>query len=427
MPIGVGLIGAGTVGGGVIQTLAANREVIRQRTGADVVLRHAVDLAPERFDAFPMDGVTVGTDAMALINDPGVQIVVELIGGLKPAKTFILEALKAKKNVVTANKMLLAHDGPELVHAAKENGVELRFEAAVAGGIPIIKALREGLVSNHIKRIYGILNGTCNYILSRMSYEGLDFDTVLKQAQEKGFAETPPDLDILGHDTAHKCQILASLAFGTEIDLNDVYVEGITGITHADVAYATEMGYVIKLLAIIQGGNGSIEARVHPTLVPEDKLLASVRNEFNAIYVESDIADKTLYYGRGAGRMPTASAVVADIVDIARRDDSPAPVPFNYGPKLPVKDIGDITSQYYLRLTTHDTPGVLGRVCTILGDHGVSIASCIQKDPHGSEYLPVVLMTHETKESALQAAVQQIDGLDSIPELTHMIRVLDDE
>jgi len=424
MPCRVGVIGAGTVGGGVIQILRSNREIMAGKTGVDVVLAHVAEQKPKCLKPFDLTGVKVSGDAKDLIADPEVDVVCELIGGLEPAKRFILSALAAKKHVVTANKMLLAHAGPELARAATENGVELRYEAAVAGGIPIIKALREGLVANGIEVIYGILNGTCNYILTRMTYEGLEFNEALDQAISLGFAETPPDLDIEGHDTAHKCQILASLAYSTEVDLNDIHVEGITQVTHSDVAYADEMGYVIKLLAVIRAVNGEIEARVHPTLVPKDHLLASVRREFNAVYVKGDATDATVYYGRGAGRMPTASAVVSDIVDIARRGSASPLPPFVYGPKRAIRDVGHIESRYYLCLTTTDKPGVLGKICTILGSRGVSIASCVQKEGHSEESVHVVMMTHETTESALRAALNEIDALDIIGEKTHVLRVL---
>ena len=424
MPFGVGVIGAGTVGGGAIKTLLSNRALIAAKAGVDIALTHVAELRQDCLKEFDLTGVTVSGDAAALIADPAVNVVCELIGGTKLAKDFILKALNAKKHVVTANKMLLAHAGPELAKAAVANGVELRFEASVAGGIPIIKALREGLAANRIELVYGILNGTCNYILSRMTYDGLEFGEALAQAMRLGFAETPPDLDIEGHDTAHKCQILASLCYSTEVDLGDIYVEGITKVTHADVAYAREMGYLIKLLAVIRAVDEQIEARVHPTLVPEDHLLASVRNEFNAVYVKGDIVDATLYYGRGAGRMPTASAVVADIIDIARRGDAPAPPPFLYGKKRVIRDIGHVTGRYYLRLTALDQPGVLGKVCTILGRQGVSIASCIQKERHEDVHVHVILMTHDTVESSLRAALDEIDALDFIGEKTHLLRVL---
>jgi len=426
MALGIGVIGAGTVGGGVVKTLLANRALMQQRAGVDVALAHVCELRQECLAEFDLSGVTVGKDASALINDPKVQVVCELIGGIEPAKKFILEALNAKKHVVTANKMLLAHAGPELCEAARDNGVELRFEAAVAGGIPIIKALREGLAANHIEVIYGILNGTCNYILSRMTYDGLEFDEALAQATRLGFAETPPDLDIKGYDTQHKCQILTSLAYSTEVGLDEIYVEGITEVSGADVSYAGDMGYLIKLLAVIRSVGGEIEASVHPTLVPQTHLLASVRNEFNAVYVKGDISDATVYYGRGAGRMPTASAVVADIADIARRGaGTPAPAPFVYGPKRTIRDIGQLEGRYYLRLTTKDEPGVLGQVCTILGNHGVSIASCMQKDVRlDGGFVHVVLMTHQSVESSVRSALAEIDALSFCGEKTHVLRVL---
>ncbi|MCC6490595.1 MAG: homoserine dehydrogenase [Candidatus Hydrogenedentes bacterium] len=426
MSIGVGVIGAGTVGGGVIRTFLANGEVIARATGRDVKLVHVADLNTELYKDFDLTGVSISNDAMGLVNDPNVHVVVELIGGLNPAKKFILAALNAGKHVVTANKMLLAHHGPELCEAAVKNNVELRYEAAVAGGIPIIKALREGLAANRIQFVCGILNGTCNYIMSRMTYEGLEFGEALRQAQAKGFAETPPDLDIEGHDTAHKCQIIASLCYSTEVALEDIHTEGITKVSHADVAYAGEMGYLIKLLAVVREQNGEIEVRVHPTLVPDDHLLASVRNEFNAIYVKSDIADATLYYGRGAGRLPTASAVVSDIIDIAKRGSGPVPAPFNYQQKRAIRDMGHVQGRYYLRLTTLDRPGVLGKICTILGAHGVSIASCIQKEKHEVNRVHVVLMTYSTVESDLRDALGEIDALDVIHEPTHFLRVWDE-
>lgn len=426
MALGVGVIGAGTVGGGVIQTLQSNASVVRDKTGLDVALVHVAEKYAAALKDLDLEGVTVSDDAGKLIRDPKVQVVCELIGGIEPAKRFILDALNAGKHVVTANKMLLAKAGAELNDAATKNGVELRFEAAVAGCIPIIKAVRESLASNQIRHLYGILNGTCNYILTRMTYEGLEFDGVLREAQAAGFAETPPDLDIEGHDTAHKCQILASLCYSTAVPLESIYVEGITKVSHLDVLYAREMGYVIKLLAIISRVEGELEmdVRVHPTLVREDHLLASVKREFNAVYVESDIADATLYYGRGAGRFPTASAVISDIVDIARRGTGAAPAPFRYSHNIPLRDIGLLCGRYYLRLTTQDHPGVLGRICTILGSHGVSIASLIQKEEAGDTPAHIVLMTHETVESSITAALAEIDALEFITEQTHLLRVL---
>ncbi len=424
MSLNVAVIGAGTVGGGVVQALTANGDVLRARAGRDIRLTHLCEVNEKNLKNLDLTGITVTKDAKTLFANPDIHVVCELIGGEEPARAFILGALRAKKHVVTANKMLLAKRGPELAQAAIDSGVELRYEAAVAGTIPIIKALREGLVANRIQSIYGILNGTCNYILSRMTYEHLDFDTVLKQAQAAGFAETPPDLDVLGHDTAHKSQILASLCFNTNVPLDQIAVEGITRITADDITDARDMGYIIKLLAIVKDINGEIDVRVHPTLVPETHLLASVRNELNAIYVESDLAGATLYYGRGAGRLPTASAVVADIADIARRGDAPAPPPFQYGEARPLRGIGRLESEYYLRFTTQDKTGVLGKICTVLGDHSVSIASCSQKDPHDQNSVHVVIVTHNALESNLRAALSVIDNLDVVLEPTHALRVL---
>lgn len=429
MAVGIAIIGAGIVGGGVIKTLIGNRDVIAAGAGRDIALSHVCELNRDALKEFILDGVTITKDAAVINQDPSVRVVCELIGGIEPAKTFILDALNAGKNVVTANKMLLAYHGPELSEAAVRNGVELRYEAAVAGGIPIIKALREGLSANRIGYIYGILNGTCNYILSRMTYDGLDFDTVLKQAQDLGFAETPPDLDIEGHDTAHKCQILASLCYSSKVDIEAIPVEGITGITRADVRYAFDMGYLIKLLAVVRLIDGEIDARVHPALVHNEHLLASVRNEFNAVYVQSDVADATLYYGKGAGRLPTASAVVADIVDIVRRGDGTPPAPFIYGEDKPLRDLGLHEGRYYLRLTTRDKPGVLGKVCTALGERGVSIASCIQQDTHtealGEGITHIVMMTHTTVEASLRSALDEVDALEDVVEETHVLRVLE--
>ncbi len=420
----VGVIGAGTVGGGVIETLLSNTQVIQDKSGAEVALVHVAELNQDLLADFELGDVKVSSDAAALIQDPDVDVVCELIGGEEPARTFIRQALEAGKHVVTANKLLLAKHGRELAEVAVAHGVELRYEAAVAGTIPIIKTIRESLAANHIHAVYGILNGTCNYILTRMAFEGREFDDVLQQAIERGFAEQPPDLDIEGHDTAHKCQILASLCYSTPVPLEEIFVEGITGITHLDVAYAQQMGYQVKLLAVIRKVEGEVEARVHPTLVPDDHLLASVRYEFNAVYVEADVADATLYYGRGAGRFPTASAVVSDIVDIALRGEGQAQPPFRYSHHLDVRDIGLLRGRYYLRLVTEDRPGVLGEVCTILGRHGVSIASCVQQDVEVSP-VNVVLMTHETVESSVMAALAEINSLDYIDEPVHVIRVLD--
>jgi homoserine dehydrogenase len=405
-------------------TLLEQAQTIRERAGVEVSLVHVAELRQELLEGFDLRGVTVSSDARALIADARVDIVCELIGGREPARSFILEALAAGKHVVTANKRLLAECGEELTAAAIKAGCQLRYEAAVAGAIPIIKALRESLAANRIEAIYGILNGTCNYILTRMTREGLEFDEALTQAIAKGFAETPPDLDIEGHDTAHKCQILASLACSTPVALDSIYVEGITRVTHLDVAYAGEMGYVIKLLAVIREVEGELEARVHPTLVPREHLLANVNHEFNAVHVQSTPAGATLYYGRGAGRLPTASAVVGDVVDIAVGEGRPAPPPFRHARRLKPRDAGLLRGQYYLRLTTEDHPGVLGQICTILGRHDVSIGTCIQKQEAENVPAHIVLLTHDTVESQVRSALSEIDGLEFTLEPTQLIRVM---
>lgn len=425
MAVGVGVIGAGTVGGGVIELLLGNTDQIADNTGAGVVLKHVADLNTAALADYDLTGVTVSNDAMKLIEDPEVQVVCELIGGEQPAKKFILAAMAAGKHVVTANKMLLAKAGPELTAAAVAAGVELRFEAAVGGTIPIIKAIRESLSANHIHAVYGILNGTCNYILTRMQEEELEFSDVLQQAIDMGFAETPPDLDIEGHDTAHKCQILASLCYNTQVDLEQVYVEGITKIRLLDVEYADELGYDIKLLATTRKIDGEIEARVTPTLVPQEHLLASVRREFNAVYVESDFADSTFYYGRGAGKKPTASAVLSDIADIARAQGAAVQPPFRYTHQLDVRAIGLHRGRYYMRLTTQDHPGVLGKVCSTLGRHGISIASCFQHEESDNNPAHIVIMSHYALESSVVAAVEEIDRETFITEPTNVVRVLD--
>ena len=426
MSLGVAVIGAGIVGGGVVKTLTEIQEALCANTGTDIRLTHICEINPDNLKEFNLEGVTVTDKVQDLFDSPDVDVVCELIGGEEPARTFMLGALNAGKHVVTANKMLLAMHGAELTDAAVKNNVELRYEAAVAGGIPIIKALREGLAANTINSVYGIMNGTCNYILSRMTYEGLAFDDVLQQAQDLGFAETPPDLDIQGHDTAHKCQIVASLCSGSPVKLEDIPVEGITEITADDIADALDMGYLIKLLAVYRNVEGKIDARVHPTLIPETHLLASVRNEFNAVYVESDIADATLYYGKGAGRMPTASAVVADIADIARRGNGPCPPPFQYGDKKPLRSIGEHVGQFYLRLTTQDISGVIGKVGAILGEHEVSITSCKQRDTHGDNHVHLIIITHNAVEAELRAALTEIDALDCVVKPTHVMRILEE-
>jgi len=424
----VGLLGAGIVGGGLVETLRRHGDLIARRTGVAVSLHHVAEPDSDKLAEFDLDGVKVSSDAAAVIDDPDVDVVVELIGGEEPALSFTLDAMRRGKHVVTANKKLIALHGDTITRAAAENGVGFRFEASVAGGIPVIKALREGLVANDIKLIYGIVNGTGNYILTRMAEENDSFDSALAEAQRLGFAEADPTLDIDGWDSAHKIQIMASLAFATWVRFDDICVEGIRGLSAIDVQYAAEMGYVIKLLAIVkQTDDGAIDIRVQPTFVSTDHLLAAVRHEFNAVYIEGDIVGTTLYYGKGAGRFPTASAVVADLVDLARgiaAGTAGHEPPFVLDGSARVVPIEEIECAYYMRFTTADRPGVLGQIATILGEHDVSVDSAIQKPiPEGRTTAPIVLMAHRTRERNVRRAIESIDRLECVQEATVVFRV----
>jgi homoserine dehydrogenase len=415
--IGVGLIGFGTVGAGVADGLRRNREVMAQRLGVDVVLKKIADVDITTDRGVRIDPALLTTDAMAVIGDPGIQVVVELIGGTGVAKTFVLAALNAGKAVVTANKKLLAEYGEEIFGAAEKNGVDIYFGASVGGGIPIIRVLREGLAGNEIQSIHGILNGTCNYILTRMENEGLPFGAVLEEAQKAGYAEADPGLDIDGLDTAHKAIILASLAYGFHVPLGQVLVEGIRNLSGMDVKFAAEFRYRIKLLAVVKRGRDEVEVRVHPTLVPLSHMLASVNNVFNAAMVRGDLSGDTLYYGRGAGREPTASTVIGDIGDIARnlmagKSRYRRGVNVANAGQLRVRPPAEIVSRYYVRLMVLDKAGSLGTLTTILGRHGVSILAATQKEsPDGLEnagYVPVVVLTHSAKGAEIDAALREI-------------------
>ncbi len=420
--IGVAVLGFGTVGAGVVETLLENGDLLERRLGVRLALRAVadIDITTDRGVVVPEGLLT--TDGAAALARPDVDVVVELIGGTGIAKKFILQALAAGKTVVTANKKLLAECGAELLAAADAGGADLLFEASVGGGIPIIKALREGLCANRIESIYGILNGTCNYILTRMEEEKLPFDTVLKAAQAAGYAEAEPSLDIDGHDTAHKAAVLATLAYGQIVPLDKVRTAGIRGMDAADIAYAAEMGYRIKLLAIVRRGPDGVEASVQPTLVAHSHQLAAVSGVFNAVQVKGDVVGTTLYYGRGAGRAATASAVVADIADAAlalRAGVRHRPLPAGGGA---AGDAGGalrfcppeaIRSRYYLRFAMLDRPGTLARVATVLGDHGIGIDSVIQHEAApDAEYVPVILVTSAARAGELDAALAEIAAAD---------------
>jgi len=417
--IGVAVLGFGTVGAGVVETLQKNGELLAERLGVRLVLRGVADLDLTTDRGVKIDPDLLTTDGSALIEREDVDVVVELIGGTGVARQFTLQALRAGKPVVTANKKLLAEYGEELHRVAEENQTEIHFEAAVGGGIPIIKALREGLCGNRIESMYGILNGTCNYILTRMEDEKLPFDEVLSAAQEAGYAEAEPSLDIDGHDTAHKAAVLASLAYGDNVPLEKVQVSGIRGISAVDIAYAADMGYRIKLLAILESGEKGVEVSVQPTLLHHSHQLAAVAGVFNAVLVEGDIVGTTLYYGRGAGREATASAVVGDLADVAlnlraggrRRDLSlvheKTPVVF--------RDPGDIVARHYLRFSMRNQPGMMARLATVLGDHQIGIDSIMQKEaPHDAEYVPVIIVTGPAPERAMTDALTTIEGIDGL-------------
>ncbi|MFH1059785.1 MAG: homoserine dehydrogenase [Pseudomonadota bacterium] len=425
----VGLIGLGTVGGGVAQLLLEKRELLAQRLGAPLLLTKAVDLDPALGRALCLPGEVCHQDVAQVLDDPAIDIVVELIGGIEPARGFVLRALNAGKHVATANKALLARHGAEIFAAAKAHGVSVAFEASVAGGIPLIRSLRGGLAANRLTRVLGILNGPCNYILTRMSQEGAPFAEVLKEAQDLGYAEADPTMDIEGLDTAHKLAIVAALVTGSQPELNDIPVQGITGVTPLDIRFAREFGYRIKLLAHLRNENGAVEARVHPALVPLDHMLASVEGPFNAIHITGDWVDEVLLYGRGAGRRPTASAVVGDILDLARdiRAGCPGRVPplgraDQNGGRLAVAPLAEATCQYYFRVMALDQPGVLAAIAHALGQHHISIEAVTQKGRQSDGPVPVVMITHEAREADVSAALAKINALAAVAEPTVVIR-----
>ena len=410
--IGVAILGFGTVGAGVAKGLLENRAVLRERTGLDIELRRVADLdtTTDRGVALP-EGV-LGPDAGAAIRDPAVDVVVELIGGTGVAKKFVKEALEAGKPVVTANKKLLAEAGAELFALAAEKGVDLFFGASVGGGIPIIRSVRDGLVGTRIETIYGILNGTCNYILTAMEKEGRSFDEVLADAQRLGFAEADPTLDVDGFDTLHKAAILAALAHGVSPDVHALPVQGIRGVVGAeDIAQARELGYRIKLLAIVKDEPDGLELRVAPTLVPADGMLGSVSGVFNAAMVKSDLDDWTLYYGRGAGRLPTAATVIGDVAEAARNlaagTHRAVAVP-KASREIRVKPLGECVSRFYARLSLKDAPGSLASATGAFSKHGVSISAAVQRGAAADGFARVIVLTHEAKRADMDAALAEI-------------------
>lgn len=430
--IRVGLLGFGTVGSGTAKILLENKDVLDARLGAELELKWIGDLDVDSDRGVTVDKRVLTTDAKQVINDPEVDIIVELVGGYEPAKSFMLAAIENGKHVVTANKALLAAYGEEIFAAASKQGVEIGFEASVGGGIPLLRSIKEGLVANRIHRLFGILNGTSNYILTKMTNEGGSFSEVLKEAQDLGYAEADPTFDVEGVDAAHKLTILLSIAYGVPIDFNSVYTEGISKITSLDIAFMKEFGYRIKLLAISKDDGNSIEARVHPTLIPEGSLLANVNEAYNALYISGDAVGNVMFYGPGAGMMPTGSAVVSDLVDVARNilNNSTGRVPyFGYQPNQvkprTIKSPRDLMAKYYFRVSAHDRPGVLSKISGILGENDISIESVHQKGRDLVGAVPIVMITHEAREAAVYAALSRIDDLDVVKDKTVMIRIED--
>ncbi len=429
-PIQVGLLGIGTVGSGVFNVLQRNQDEISRRAGRGIEIAMVADLDVERAKSVVGSKVQVVSDARAVIANPDIDIVIELIGGYGVAKALVLEAIAAGKHVVTANKALLAVHGTEIFAAASAKGVMVAFEAAVAGGIPIIKALREGLTANRIQWIAGIINGTTNFILSEMRDKGLDFDVVLKEAQRLGYAEADPTFDIEGVDAAHKATIMSAIAFGIPVQFDKAYVEGITKLGAADIKYAEQLGYRIKLLGITKRAEKGIELRVHPSLVPSKRLIANVEGAMNAVVVQGDAVGTTLYYGKGAGSEPTASAVIADLVDIARLHtaDPEHRVPhLAFQPHtltdamgaLPVLPMSEVVTSYYLRLRVADQAGVLAKVTGLLAEAGVSIDAMLQREAdevggEGSTQTDLIILTHDTREGTMDAVIAQMQALPTV-------------
>lgn len=430
--VNVGIVGYGTVGKGTVNVLIDNANVIKEKTGIDIFVKSVADLKINEFDdQFLRKVPNKYTDADMIINDPDIDIVVELIGGYNAAKKVILDAIEKKKHVVTANKALLAVYGTEIFKKAEEKSVQLAFEGSVGGGIPIIKVLKEDLAANNIKEIYGIINGTANYILTRMEKEGKEFDEVLKDAQRLGYAEADPTFDIEGIDTAHKITILSSIAFNTIIPFDKVFVEGISSIKQVDIDFAKKLNCKIKLLAIAKKHENDIEVRVHPTMIPERYILSKVENVFNAIYLVSDKLDRTIHYGRGAGGLPTGSAVAGDIISIARdiicgcqRRVPVLGFTKEYRSYFPVKNIDDIRSSFYLRFMALDKPGVLSKIAGVLGKYNISISAAIQPGDYSpGDVVPLVFMTHETIGRHVSDAVREIDSMEYVKSKTVVIRV----
>ncbi|MCA9461705.1 MAG: homoserine dehydrogenase [Nitrospira sp.] len=428
--IQVGLIGFGTVGSGVVKVLRQNADVIEKRVGRPVVLARIADLDVTTDRGVQVPAGTLTTKVGDILDDPAIDIVVELIGGHEPAKRFILQAIERKKSVVTANKALLADHGEEIFEAAFKSTVDVGFEASVGGGIPIIRSLTEGLAGNRVASIMGIMNGTSNYILTRMTNEHRDFAEILQEAKREGYAEADPSLDVDGIDAAHKLAIMVNLAYGTPVRMAEIFTEGISGLSTVDMEFAKELGLTIKLLGIAKLRDQSIEARVHPTLVPAGSPIAQVGGVYNAIHLIGDAVGDVVLYGKGAGSLPTASAVVGDIIDLARNRISgvacrvpPTSFQWEHRQLIPIRPMATIESMYYLRCMVKDQPNVLSKISGILGGHGISISSVLQKGRKAGQTVPLVILTHRSLEAAIQTALREINALPLVSEPTTLLRM----
>jgi homoserine dehydrogenase len=431
--INIGLIGLGTIGVGVVKLLRQNEELITKKLGAKLILKKIADIDITTPRGVKINKNLLTTNAREIINDKDISIVIELMGGYEPARTFVLEAIADGKHVVTANKALLATYGNEIFPAAQRQSVDIGFEASVGGTIPIIKTLKESLAANTINSIMGIMNGTCNFILTKMTDEDKMFDVVLKEAQKLGFAEADPTFDIEGIDTAHKMAIILSLAYGKKVNLKDIYLEGITKISRDDIGFARELGYRIKLLAIAMLKNGAVEARIHPTMIPSGHLLANVNQNYNAFNIMGDASGPVFLFGQGAGMMPTASAVLSDIIDSSRN------ILKGITCRVPLRSINEavmtqiklipmdnIETKYYFRFSALDRPGVLSKISGILGENDISIATCIQKARGEGVAVPIVMTTYKAQEKNVRQALKKIDKLDMVQDKTILIRIEDE-
>jgi homoserine dehydrogenase len=431
--INIGLIGLGNIGSGVVKLLQQNEDIITKKLGARLVLKKIADIDITTPRSVRINKNLLTTDAREIINHKDISVVIELMGGYEPARTFAMEAISQGKHIVTANKALLATHGNEIFRAAQQKGIDIGFEASVGGTIPIIKTLKESLVANRINSIFGIMNGTSNFILSKMTDEAKRFEVVLKEAQDLGFAEANPTFDIEGVDTAHKLAITLSLAYGKRVNLNDIYREGITNISQEDITFAKELGLRIKLLAIAILRDGVVESRIHPTMIPSDHLLANVNQNYNAFHFVGDASGSVFLYGQGSGMMPTASAVLSDVIDIARNilKGISGRVPLRSVNESAMEDIrlmpiANIETKYYFRFSAVDRPGVLSKISGILGENDISIATVIQKTRKEDSAVPIVMTTYKAREKNVRQALKRIDKLDIVLDKTILVRIEDE-